>query len=104
MFKWLLLFVGLSAVFAATEVLADDALNGEAIVKSECSVCHAIGPAGQSPNPKSPPFRDIVKLYPPENLVEALAEGIVTGHNEMPEFIFEPDEIMDIVDYLNTLK
>jgi mono/diheme cytochrome c family protein len=37
-------------------------------------------------------------------LEEALAEGIVTGHNEMPEFSFEPEQIASIVAYLQTLK
>lgn len=83
---------------------ANGAVSGQAIVQSECSGCHAIGLHDASPNPKSPPFRDVVKRYPPENLVEALAEGIVTGHNEMPEFMFEPDEITAIVGYLESLK
>ncbi len=78
--------------------------SGEDIVQSECSACHAIGLTGNSPNPKSPPFRVIARKYPPENLMEALVEGIVTGHNEMPEFIFEPDEAHSIVEYLNSLR
>jgi cytochrome c len=52
----------------------------------------------------SPPFREIAKRYPPENLVEALAEGIVTGHNEMPEFLFEPEDIVEIISYLESLQ
>ncbi|MDN3719728.1 hypothetical protein QW131_12490 [Roseibium salinum] len=43
---------------------------------------------------KEPPaFRDLSGLYPLESLEEALAEGIVTGHDNMPEFAFEPDDI-----------
>jgi mono/diheme cytochrome c family protein len=84
--------------------LASDAAEGRRILKAECSRCHAIGRTGKSPNPKSPPFRKVVKRYPPDSLVEALGEGITTGHNDMPEFIFEPDEIMDIVAYLQGLR
>ena len=42
--------------------------------------CHAIGRSGASPNPKSPPFRDLSRRYPLSNLEEALGEGIVVGH------------------------
>lgn len=83
---------------------ANGVQTGERIIAEECSSCHATGRTGVSPNPKSPPFRDIIKRYPPENLVEALAEGIVTGHNDMPEFMFEPGEITAIVGYLESLR
>ena len=88
----------------ARYALAGGATEGQKIVQKECSRCHAIGKTGKSPNPLSPPFREVVKRYPPDSLVEALGEGIITGHNEMPEFIFEPEDIMKIVAYLNTLK
>lgn len=77
---------------------------GRMLLEQECSGCHAVGLTGKSPNPKAPPFREVAKRYPPDNLTEALAEGIVTGHNEMPEFIFEPTDIQDIVSYLETLR
>jgi mono/diheme cytochrome c family protein len=41
--------------------------------------------------------------YPPEELEEALAEGITSGHPDMPEFILSPEEIADVVRYLHTL-
>ena len=100
--KTLLTLMGLFLMVG--QAMANDATEGRRLLKAECSRCHAIGRAGKSPNPKSPPFRDVVKRYPPDSLVEALGEGITTGHNEMPEFIFEPDDIMNIVAYLNTLK
>ena len=53
---------------------------------------------------KAPPFRNVVRKYDPSQLQEALAEGIVTGHNDMPEFVFEPDQISAIIAYLKTLK
>jgi hypothetical protein len=36
-------------------------------------------------------------------LQEALAEGVVTAHPAMPEFMFEPDEIGDLIAYLDAL-
>lgn len=51
---------------------------------STCSApiarCHAIDETSQSPEPKAPAFREVVKRYDPDALEEALAEGIVMGH------------------------
>lgn len=76
---------------------------GRAFAEAECSACHAIGEEGASPLKDAPPFREIVTLYPPESLAEALAEGIVTGHPGMPQFELEPDQIGDFIAYLETL-
>jgi mono/diheme cytochrome c family protein len=51
----------------------------------------------------APPFRDLAKRYPVENLAEALAEGIVTGHPAMPRFTFEPREIDALLAYISSL-
>jgi mono/diheme cytochrome c family protein len=42
--------------------------------------------------------------YPIETLGEALAEGIYTGHAEMPAFELSPDQINDLLSYLKTLE
>ena len=41
--------------------------------------------------------------YPVENLAEALGEGIVTGHQNMPEFRLDPGQVGDFIDFLKTL-
>lgn len=79
-------------------------LVGHELLRENCARCHAIDAAGQSADAKAPPFRDVVKKYKPDALEEALAEGIVTGHNEMPEFTFEPEQISAIIAYLDSLK
>ena len=81
-----------------------DAAKGLAILQEHCARCHALGTTGNSPHPQAPPFRDVVKRYPVEDLEESLAEGIVSGHPDMPEFTFEPKEINSILAYLNSLK
>jgi cytochrome c len=81
-----------------------DAAKGLAILQEHCARCHALGMTGNSPHPQAPPFRDVVKRYPVEDLEESLAEGIVSGHPDMPEFTFEPKEINSILAYLNSLK
>jgi mono/diheme cytochrome c family protein len=77
--------------------------KGRAALESRCSRCHAIGPEGASPHPEAPPFREIVKRYPPESLEESLAEGIDSGHPDMPTFVLAPEEIETVVLYLKSL-
>lgn len=77
--------------------------SGRHALETRCSRCHAIGPTGASAHAEAPPFRDIVKRYRPEDLEESLAEGITSGHPDMPEYILTPDEIGAVVAYLHTL-
>ena len=76
---------------------------GLKIVADKCARCHAIAMDDKSPHEKAPPFRDVVVRYPSENLAEALAEGIVSGHPDMPVFVFEPEEIEGFIAYLDSL-
>jgi mono/diheme cytochrome c family protein len=81
----------------------DSAAKGLEILNANCGRCHATGKDDASKHPEAPPFRVVVTRYPPENLAEALAEGIVSGHPDMPEFVFQPAEIEAILAYLGTL-
>lgn len=80
-----------------------DPIAGRDLAQSLCGGCHATGETGRSPNPESPPFRDLHKRYPVEDLAESLAEGIVTGHPDMPEFQLTPKAIDDFIAYLQGL-
>jgi mono/diheme cytochrome c family protein len=77
--------------------------RGAALAQAQCASCHAVERMGDSPNPDAPPFRRLSENYPVANLQEGLAEGLVTAHPGMPEFAFEPDEIRDLIAYLETL-
>lgn len=76
---------------------------GRAIAKENCSRCHAIGIDDTSAHENAPPFRLVVERYPSEDLAEALAEGIVSGHPDMPVFVFQPPQIEGFIAYLDTL-
>jgi mono/diheme cytochrome c family protein len=94
-------------VGAAPVALAGDEemiAKGKALVEENCARCHATGRDDKSPHEKAPPFRDVVEIYPSENLAEALAEGIVSGHPDMPVFKFEPPQIEAFLGYLNSLS
>lgn len=77
---------------------------GLSFMRTHCASCHAIGRVGASPLAIAPPFRDLHRRYPVENLAEAFAEGITTGHPTMPEFRLEPDQIENVIAYLKTLE
>jgi mono/diheme cytochrome c family protein len=96
--------VGTAADPAATEATDSDTVaKGRAIIEANCARCHAIGMEDSSHHEEAPPFRVVVTRYPPADLAEALAEGIVSGHPDMPEFVFQPAEIEAIIAYLGTL-
>jgi len=87
-------------VAAETDAVAE----GRALLEKNCARCHAIGAEGESSHKEAPPFRVVVTRYPPDDLAEALAEGLVSGHPDMPEFVFEPNEVGAITAYLNALR
>lgn len=89
------------SALAADKGLAD---KGETIVREHCARCHAVGRTGESPNPVSPPFRTLSLQYPVENLAESLAEGIMSGHPDMPVFVFSPHDVDSIIAYLQSIQ
>lgn len=93
-----------SSAPAATAALDPATLKkGEALLQTHCSRCHAVGKDGASHHIKAPPFRMVMERYAAENLAEALAEGIISGHPDMPEFVFQPEDIDAIIGYLDSL-
>jgi mono/diheme cytochrome c family protein len=82
---------------------ASDIDEGKAALETRCARCHAIGLTDVSAHKEAPPFREVVLRYPPENLAESLAEGIVSGHPDMPQFVLAPNEIANVIEYLSSL-
>jgi len=99
-----LLVIAAMLAVASMGAHAQDTAQGKALAEKNCAQCHAIGATGESPLKEAPPFREIVTRYPVENLAEALAEGITVGHEAMPEYTFSPDEITELLTYLDSLK
>ena len=95
----------LVAGLTAAPVIArdPDVQKGRAIAERLCARCHDITAAGLSPLALAPPFRLLPKKYPVEHLAEALAEGIVTGHPDMPQFKFNPREIDALLSFIDSL-
>lgn len=78
--------------------------RGEELLQKYCASCHAIGLTGKSPHAEAPPFRILSLKYPVDALQEALAEGILTGHPDMPEYSFEPKDVGAIIAYLESIQ
>jgi mono/diheme cytochrome c family protein len=78
--------------------------RGEGLLTTNCSRCHAVGRTGDSTHPEAPPFRTLGQRYPIDVLAEALAEGLSSGHPDMPVFRFEIDDVDAILAYLNSIQ
>ena len=104
--------MGRSALLCIAFALAPTAAFGQegrvqrglTFAQTNCAQCHAIGRFGNSPIPEAPPFRTLHTRYPVEDLAEAFAEGITTGHPAMPEFQLDPAQINDLIAYLQSVQ
>lgn len=92
------------ALLSGAAPAAADASAGRKLLEGKCGGCHAIERAGASPLAAAPALRDLGERYPPEALEEALAEGIITGHPDMPELVASPEEIDDIIAWLEQIQ
>jgi len=96
--------VGAFLITATSQAQEQTVQRGRSFAQTNCARCHAIGPVGESPLPKAPPFRTLHLRYPVEDIVEALAEGIRTAHPAMPEFQLDAAQIADLIAYLKSLE
>jgi mono/diheme cytochrome c family protein len=97
-----LLLLGFAVPAEAVE--KDLIAKGEVLVKENCARCHAIGMEGDSPHKDAPPFRTLSSKYPVDDLAESLAEGIVSGHPDMPIFVFSAHDVEAIIQYLESIQ
>ena len=102
--QFTLLCIVLALGSAAVLAQSGRAQRGQTFAQTNCSQCHAIGRVGDSPIPEAPPFRTLHTRYPVEDLAEAFAEGITTGHPSMPQFQLDPAQINDLLAYLNSIQ
>lgn len=77
---------------------------GQNLVAENCARCHAVTSTDSSLHDDAPAFRVLSRRYPIEALAEALAEGISTGHPDMPEFAGSPDQVEAIIAYIRSIN
>ena len=87
----------------ATPTSGDLAL-GEKLIAQYCTACHSVNAAQPSPHKEAPSFTGLSKNYPVEALAESLAEGIMTGHPDMPVFVFDAVSVDRIIAYLESIQ
>ena len=83
---------------------ADDsaivAREGRAVLQKHCARCHAIEREGPSPFAQAPPFREIYRKFPREELKMRLTEGAVSHYKEMPQIDLTHEEVAAVMVYL----
>jgi len=96
--------LGVALLLASTSAHADQLAAGRQLAEDMCGTCHAIIPGRESAHAQAPTFRKIAGRYSVWNLQEALAEGIVVGHADMPEITLKPEQINALLSYMDTLS
>jgi cytochrome c len=101
--------IAILAAIAATvtPAAANDPTLGQKFAQAACGNCHDVQPQPAASAPQQgPSFRAIAARWNPELLAESLAEGIKVGHGgaKMPEFTLLPEEIDNLIAYLETLR
>lgn len=111
--RWGLLALALSLATAChrpatgvPEAETGEALRsaGAGIAAAQCAACHAIAADDTGAHSQAPPLRYLSRTYPVDQLAEALAEGIVVGHPDMPVFAFSTGEIEALLAYLDSIQ
>jgi mono/diheme cytochrome c family protein len=110
-FKMRLITSVVTAAFAAACTSAEQAgmldpqtAEGRFLVEVHCGECHAWRGDDRSKHPEAPPLRQLSRNYPVSALEEALGEGIVVGHPDMPEFRFRPEDVAAVIAWLEHIQ
>lgn len=84
--------------------LSPAAARGKAFAQANCASCHAIDD-GASPNRDAPSLRRAAHRMPEWMVEGSFERGVQVGHSgTMPVFVFEDDEIADLIAYFDVLK
>jgi mono/diheme cytochrome c family protein len=87
-----------------TNTLSDSAAEGRAFAQANCASCHAVDD-GVSPNPNAPSLRVASHRLPDWMVAGSFERGVQVGHTaEMPVFVFEEDDIDNLLAYLDALR
>ena len=96
-----------AAICAATIVSAryrKCAVAGKALVETNCAALPRDRGDRHQQSSRRTGVSNAVTAIPDRSLAEALAEGISTGHPDMPEFVASPQQIDAILAYVGSLQ
>ena len=78
--------------------------RGEDLVSRHCAMCHAIGRSGTSPDSKAPLLRALTQRGLLDSLESSLEKGQLSGHPQMPAFLFQQQDVSAIMRYLRSIQ
>ena len=93
-------------VIAAADAFALGALEkrGRILAVRLCAQCHAIGKTDASHRTGAPPFRRLEQRVNLDTFASRLRQGLMSGHQDMPEFRFSREDARALVAYLRTIQ
>ncbi|MBT8389670.1 MAG: cytochrome c [Altererythrobacter sp.] len=98
------LLIAACATDRDANTLSESEAKGRAFAEANCASCHALED-GVSPNPNAPSLRRAANRLPDWAVEASFERGVQVGHSmEMPVFVFEDDDIANLLAYLKTLK
>jgi mono/diheme cytochrome c family protein len=97
-----LILAGFLAVGAVIGDARGDAARGLALAEQWCSQCHGVRPNQTSPVQEATSFSEVAARAATTEM--SLRVFLRTSHPTMPNFIFERDDLDDLVGYILSLK
>jgi len=76
--------------------------HGLAVAQNLCAECHGVQKGQASPNASAPTFATIANV--PGMTATALSAALQTSHRTMPNIVLAPDEMRDVIVYIQSLK
>lgn len=92
---------GLSVSAAQTDHASIE--RGGDLARLLCAKCHTLSARGKSPNANATPFRNLLQKLTLEGIEDELAEGILLGHQPMPQWQFSGQQIYDLSSFITSL-
>ena len=98
--------IATAAMIIAAPLLSQElgsAKQGQVLAETVCAECHAVKPGAlRSPFGHAPTFETIAQT--PGMTPTAIRVWLRSAHREMPNIMLAPEEVDNVIAYLQTLK
>lgn len=78
--------------------------RGRQLATLHCGGCHAVGPAGASPNRAAPPFRELNDRHAMDAVGPAFSGGVIAHHPAMARLHFAQADVEAVLAYLKSIQ
>lgn len=92
------LLAGERSIAATTDVA-----EGRGIAREYCAKCHATDRGRRRPDAAAPPFREILAIYPIQDLANAINEGDLPTHKGVALFELSAERLGALLTYIYSL-